>query len=222
MSRHRLQRRLVLRLSAFTACLAIALATAAAPGWDAAAQDRQAGARQVIGGFRNLAACGRRVGAGDFSDDALASCTRALSEELGSADRVRVLINRGVTHLRRREGDEALADFDAAIELDPRQAEAHVNRGAALVMMHRPGPAVAALTQALSLGVSEPYKAYYNRGAAREALGDLRGAYEDFSTALEIHPDWAPAEVEIARFVHESHDRLAAALADEPPERATR
>jgi hypothetical protein len=72
---------------------------------------------------------------------------------------------------------------------------------------------VAALTEALSLGVSEPYKAYYNRGAAREALGDLTGALEDYNTALEIHPHWAPAEAEIQRFVQERQQHLSAELA---------
>jgi hypothetical protein len=44
------------------------------------------------------------------------------------------------------------------------------------------------MTEALGLGVREPHKAYFNRGAAREALGDLRGAYEDYSTALKSSP----------------------------------
>jgi tetratricopeptide (TPR) repeat protein len=209
MSRHRLPRRLSQWFSAFAAGAFIALA---APG---AAHAQDAVARTLIGGHRNLAACGRLAGQGDFSDRALTACTRALSEELSSEDRLGVLVNRGVIEMRRHDNEAALADFDAAVAIDPRNPEAHVNRGAALVQMQRPGPAVAALTQALSLGVSEPYKAYYNRGAAREALGDLRGAYEDFSTALEIHPDWAPAEAEVQRFVRARHDHLAQALAQE-------
>jgi tetratricopeptide (TPR) repeat protein len=85
-------------------------------------------------------------------------------------------------------------------------------------MLRRPGPAVAALTQALSLGVAEPYKAYYNRGAAREALGDLTGALEDYNTALDIHPEWAPAEAEVARFVRQRQQHLATALNEQGPD----
>src|SRR5690606_13197455 len=102
-------------------------------------------------------------------------------------------INRGATHLRRREGEAALADFDAVIAMDRRHGEAHLNRGAALVLLGQPGPAVAAITEALGLDVREPHKAYFNRGAAREQLGDLRGAFEDYNTALDIQPDWGPA-----------------------------
>jgi tetratricopeptide (TPR) repeat protein len=80
----------------------------------------------------------------------------------------------------------------------------------------RHGQAIAAITEALGLGVQEPHKAYYNRGAAREALGDLRGAYEDYSTALEIQPDWGPANAELARFARNRRDHLATVLADQP------
>ena len=76
------------------------------------------------------------------------------------------------------------------------------------------GEAVAAITEALGLGVREPHKAYFNRGAAREALGDLRGAYEDYSTALEIQPDWGPANAELARFARARREHLADALGE--------
>jgi tetratricopeptide (TPR) repeat protein len=191
-------------------------ATAASAQPSAADRDRRsASASTVIGGQRQLAECGRRANEGDASDRALDACTRALEDGLGRADRISVLVNRGIIQMRRRNGEAALEDFDAALEINPDLPEAHVNRGAALVMLRRPGPAVAALTQALSLGVAEPYKAYYNRGAAREALGDLNGALEDYNTALEIHPEWAPAEAEVARFVRERHAVLSAQLVDD-------
>ena len=179
---------------------------------DPAAQERETGSRTVIGA-PNAQACSQYAAAGDKSDAAVAACARALrTERLARPNRVATLINRGAVHLRRGEGDPALSDFDAVIALDPRNAEAHLNRGAALIMTHQPGPAVAAITEALSLGVREPHKAYYNRGAAREQLGDLRGAYEDYTTALQIQPDWGPAEAELARFVRMRQERLAGML----------
>jgi tetratricopeptide (TPR) repeat protein len=114
--------------------------------------------------------------------------------------------------LRRSQNDLALADLDGVLAADPRNAEALVNRGAALVQLRRFGEAISALTDALSYGVSEPYKAYYNRGAAREALGDLQGAYDDYSTALQIQPDWGPANAEVARFVRGRREHLADVL----------
>lgn len=171
----------------------------------------------VIGEDRNGRACLTAVAAGDSSDETLTACTRAMSyNRLTRAAERELLIDRGIVYLRRREGDLALADFDEVISRDRRNAEAHLNRGAALVQLNRHGEAIAAITEALGLGVLEPHKAYYNRGAAREALGDLRGAYEDFSTALEIQPDWGPANAELARFARSRRDHLATVLAEDP------
>ena len=150
-------------------------------------------------------------------DAAIRDCDEALTRSnISNHDRINTTVNRGVLHLQRREGEAALADFDAVIALDSHNAEAHLNRGAALVLLHRPGLAVAAITTALSYGVSAPHKAYFNRAAAREAMGDIRGAYEDYNTALTIRPDWGDAEAELARFARGRRERLAAQLADPP------
>ncbi|MBL8557148.1 MAG: tetratricopeptide repeat protein [Hyphomonadaceae bacterium] len=194
-------------------------ATAHAAGKDDAANERRErnkGAHTVLGAPAS-GDCAAAAAAGRSDDDAVSACDRAIiGERLNRANRIATLINRGAIHLRRRAGEQALADFDAVIALDSRHAEAHLNRGAALIMAGRPGPAVASITTALSLGVRYPHKAYFNRGAAREALGDVRGAYEDYNTALTIQPDWGPAEAELARFVRGRRERLAAQLGERP------
>lgn len=151
--------------------------------------------------------------AGDSTDQTVEVCTAALNyRRLERMAQLQLLVNRGVTYLRRQESEPALADFDEVIRLDRRSGEAHLNRGAALVQMGRHGEAIAAITEALGLGVREPHKAYFNRGAAREALGDIRGAYEDYNTALEIQPDWGPASAELARFARDRRAHLANVL----------
>lgn len=175
-------------------------------------RERETGSRTTVGA-PNAQACMDAIVAGNSTDEAMAFCNRAVeSENLPRATRLAIRINRGAMHLRRHEGADALADFDAVIAVDRRNAEAHLNRGMALIMMNQPGPAVAAITQALSLGVQNPHIAYFNRGAAREQLGDVRGAYEDYNTALEITPDWGPANQELARFVRGRRDTLAETL----------
>lgn len=171
-------------------------------------------ARSRIGRPAALA-CAQAANSGQFDDAALALCDSALADpDLTRTTAVALYINRGAMHLRRKEAALALADFDEVVKREPKNAEAFVNRGAALVLLGRPGQAVAALTQALSYGVREPHKAFFNRGAAREALGDPRGALEDYETALAIKPDWAPAEQELARFIRSKRDGLLAKLAD--------
>ena len=170
----------------------------------------------VVGRDPNARRCSQQVLRGDISDSTIEVCTEALEyRRLARLAQLQLLTNRGVTHLRREESDAALADFDAVIALDRRHAEAHLNRGAALVQMRRYGPAIASITEALGLGVAEPQKAYFNRAAAREALGDLRGAYEDYNTALEIQPDWGPANAELARFARTRREQLATTLGED-------
>lgn len=201
------------------AAVAFAVAACAgAPGAYAQARradlrDRQLANAGTVFGDPHAQACGQYAATANASEEALEACSIAIqSEQLDREDQVATIINRGVIHLRRQDGAAALADFDAALEMDEENAEALLNRGAALIMLRQPGPAVAAITQALSLGVNEPHKAYLNRGAAREALGDLRGAYEDYSTALEIQPDWGPANAELARFARGRQEHLATVL----------
>jgi len=209
MSRALLPRRLAAGIPALL--VGAALVSAAA----AAAQDPGSDPRAVtiIGSDANGRRCGAAVMAGDASDNTIEVCNRALRyPRLARDGEIQLLVNRGVTYMRRHQHQEALADFDAVLAMDRNNAEAHLNRGGALVQMNQPGPAVAAITQALSLGVQEPHKAYFNRGAAREALGDLRGAYEDYNTALEIQPDWGPANAELARFARSRREHLANVL----------
>ncbi|MGQ0533200.1 MAG: tetratricopeptide repeat protein [Caulobacteraceae bacterium] len=201
--------------SAIPALAVLIAATAFAQAAAAQTQRTDPAAVTVVGRDPNARRCSEWVLRGDASDGTIETCTEALNyRRLERLAQLQLLVNRGVTHLRRREAQAALADFDAVLSLDPRHAEAHLNRGAALVQLGQNGPAVAAITEALGLGVREPHKAYFNRGAAREALGDIRGAYEDYSTALEIQPDWGPANAELARFARTRRDHLATVLGE--------
>jgi tetratricopeptide (TPR) repeat protein len=199
----------------FAAALALGVVglagAAAAQSDDAFSRARRGGAVTTFGSPA-AQVCMQRLSAGDVSDQALEACTYAISESVSPANRLGLYINRGVLHLRRQEPELALADFDAAIALNRREAEAHQNRGAALIALGRHGEAIVALTEALGLGVREPQKTYLNRGIAREALRDQRGAYEDFTTALEIEPGWAAANEELARIVRQRQERLAGIL----------
>jgi len=195
-----------------TAILTLAAAAVAAPFADLAmAQRSDPSAVTVVGRDPNARRCSEQVLRGDTSDATIDRCTQALGyRHLTQAAEVLLRINRGVTYMRRQENEQALLDFDAVLEIQPSHAEAQVNRGAALLQLRRYGPAIAAFTEALGLDVQEPYKAYFNRGAAREALGDYRGAYEDYNTALEIYPDWGPANAELQRFARQRRETLQA------------
>lgn len=207
---------------ATAAAALLATPVSAAPN-DLAARTRGASAQNVFGA-PHANACAAAASSGRATEAAIDDCSEALSSEgLSKQNKALIYINRGAMYLRLNNGDAALADFDAALMINPKSPEAHLNRGAALVMVKKPGLAVGAITTALQLGVRDPHKAYFNRGAARESLGDIRGAFEDYSTALAIKPDWAMVEGELARFAKVRRDRLAAALGEDPnaPPKAT-
>lgn len=129
-------------------------------------------------------------------------CERALSfENLSRRDRAATLVNRGILHMQARELDRAISDYEAAIRLDPRLAESHVNLGIAL--LHRGGrdaDAIAALTSGLALGPNRPEVAYYSRAVANEISGNVRAAFEDYQAAAAAKPDWAEPVEQLKRF----------------------
>ncbi len=133
---------------------------------------------------------------------ALAICNRALEEDsLSRRDRAATLVNRGIIHMQARDLDKAIADYDLAIRSDPRIAEAHVNRGIAL--LHRGGrdeEAIAALTRGLAMNPSRPEVAYYSRAVAHELAGNTRAAYEDYQAAAALKPDWTDPAEQLKRF----------------------
>ena len=87
-------------------------------------------------------------------------------------------ITHGYEHLAQEAWDEAIADFDRAIELDGTRALAFVGRG---IARHRKGDlagAVADFDRAIEREPDNP-TVYSYRGSARAQAGDLDGAVED-------------------------------------------
>jgi tetratricopeptide (TPR) repeat protein len=136
------------------------------------------------------------------SDNAsLEMCNDALDTEfLSPEDRGGTLINRGVMRLRRAEYEAARADFNAGIALIPGVGEGWINRGAMFIGERRYKEALSDIDKALSLGLREPAKAYYNRAIAYEGLDNETQAYLDYQQALVLRPGWALPEHELLRF----------------------
>jgi tetratricopeptide (TPR) repeat protein len=146
-------------------------------------------------------ACFEAAITGQTSAAAIAECDAAINgQDLNLRDRTATIVNRGVLRLLRREPMQALGDFDFALRARPELGEAHVNRGAALVMLSRLDEAIAAINRGLELGTADPHEAYFNRALAHERKGDVQAAYQDFLKAQALKPDWPLPGVELARF----------------------
>lgn len=146
--------------------------------------------------------CYEAARAGRSDTQALTDCNTALTTDFQMDQRnfAATLVNRGVIRLKRREGAAALDDFNRAIAMRPGLGEAHVNRGAALILSGDFRGAIAAIDRGLELGAEDPHEAYFNRAIAHEKLDNIPAAYADFRKAQQLAPNWPLPTAELARF----------------------
>ncbi|MFZ9585278.1 MAG: tetratricopeptide repeat protein [Pseudohongiellaceae bacterium] len=133
--------------------------------------------------------------------DPVEICTMAIgSPEATPPQRAASYNNRGVLYFTDGKIEESLRDFEAAVGLDPALGTAYVNRGYVLMALKRFEDSIAAFDQGLALGVTDPERAYFNRGIAHEESGHVREAYYDYRKASELKPDWEEPLRELQRF----------------------
>lgn len=121
-------------------------------------------------------------------------CENALRlESLNQMDSAATHVNQGILLMRSGSYGDALASYDKALDLKPKLAEAHINRGACLIFLDRTDEAITVLTKAVETNEDHKPDALYNRAIAYERMGESKSAYLDFKRALELRPDWGPA-----------------------------
>ena len=84
--------------------------------------------------------------------------------------------------------DDAIADYSAGIERDPREPYCRVNRGNLYLTLGEHQKAIDDLSQALTAKHNDPI-ALKKRGQAEEALGRSSQALDDFRAALSTRPE---------------------------------
>lgn len=131
----------------------------------------------------------------------MAACNRALTEQaLALDDRVATYVNRGILHLLRTDTKQANADFDAALALNPNQAEAWLNKAIVHARFGRPVDAMPMVQKALELKTRRAALAYFVRAMAHEDSGNVTAAYHDLRRAQALEPGWKEPEIELRRF----------------------
>ena len=130
----------------------------------------------------------------------IAACNVALTGDMSQLARAGTLVNRGILQAAAGNDVAAIADFDVGLARDSGLAAGYMNRGSALLRAARYTEARADFDHAINLNTSDLHVAFFNRGGAQEASGNLVAAYHDYRKAQELAPDFKPASLELARF----------------------
>ncbi|MCC7485970.1 MAG: tetratricopeptide repeat protein [Burkholderiales bacterium] len=129
--------------------------------------------------------CSTTTGNPDLS---IQYCTRAIeSKQYSGAELARLHFSRGVDWMGKGERDRAIADYDAAVRLDPGYADAYYNRGIAWSGKGDSARAVADFDAAIKLDPKDaaPYAARADEWAMR---GDYGRALADYELAVKLKP----------------------------------
>lgn len=98
--------------------------------------------------------------------------------------------------------DEAIHEYEAAVDLRPKDATANNALGAALVADKKPAMAAPYLQTAIE-SRSDYFDAHYNLGIALVQLGKTENAAQQFETALKLQPDDAAVEANLGAVLAE-------------------
>lgn len=117
---------------------------------------------------------------------AIAACDRVINSSRSTKDNlVDAYTNRGQEYYVQKDYARAIADFDRAIELDPRTILAYGNRANAKSMIDQTDAAIADYTKAISL--DRGYTAAYSgRAMEYERKGQRSLAIADYKAALSV------------------------------------
>ena len=137
------------------------------------------------------------------STTALATAAVVLSTQAAHAQSAGEFFNRGNAKIKSKDYQGAIADYNEAIEIDPKNALIYNNRGFAkqLSVDEQDADAYMLIQEAIAdytmaISINPQFAlAYTNRGNTKYDLRDYQGAIADYNKAIEIDPQDAFAYV---------------------------
>jgi tetratricopeptide (TPR) repeat protein len=121
----------------------------------------------------------------EFYESELGKATKALQAEANVANYCR----RALVYRELGKYDEAIADSNMAIGLDPRNPFGYDQRASIYHKTRQHGLAIADYTKAISLDPESARDWYHGRGEIHKELGRYDTAIADYTKALKLAPD---------------------------------
>ena len=146
----------------------------------------------------------RSLAASEY-DRAIDAYDGILNRKINSSQASYVVMRRGSCYLWKNELGKVERDFNEAIELNPRNAAAHVNRGRFLRVSGRRPEAIQECNAALRIDPNE-YSAYDLRADIFRDDGNITAALADLDTLLRLNPKWNAAYVTRAAIYFHAND----------------
>ncbi|MFM7406525.1 MAG: tetratricopeptide repeat protein [Cuspidothrix sp.] len=112
--------------------------------------------------------------------------------------------NRGNSRVSQNKLQEALTDYNKAVELAPNVTDPYLNRGTALEGLGKWEEAIADYNRVLELDPKDAM-AYNNRGNAKAGLEKWQEAILDYQKSTEIAPNFAFARANYALALYETN-----------------
>lgn len=132
------------------------------------------------------------------ADERLAACTAVIEDASQPAQmRAAAYVSRGQLNSDNEDYADAVADFNEALKLDPKDPATLILRGNAYDGLGEADRAIADYTAAIALNPGDAAP-YYNRGAIHHERGERERAAADYRRALAIDPTFEAAQEGLA------------------------
>ena len=118
-------------------------------------------------------------------------------------DNPAALSNRGNARVSQNKLEDAIADYNKAVELAPNATDPYLNRGTAFEGLGKWEEAIADYNHVLELDPKDAM-AYNNRGNAEAGLGKWEDAIADYSKSADMAPNFAFARANYAIALYET------------------
>lgn len=147
-------------------------------------------ASETVFGATHAQRCFQSATSSTSSLAAIEACDNALvSEPLSKRDRAATYANRGILLARRNRLEDAIRNYDRALEIEPALVHALINRGNSYTRLERFEAALDDYGQALFYSQGRDPLVFYNRSLTYEKLGRKAEAREDLVRALQLEPE---------------------------------